>query len=636
MSDVLLNLAVSTVSCSIAIVIVLSLRKSMTRRFGPGVAYVLWALVPLVSMAVLAPARSVVVVIRALPASAPVATSEIGYANTAASSVAILDPGVDASTWICSLWLLGVIVSIFLFIAQHRRFVRRLGTLEALGDRVYRAQATQGCPAVIGLWQPRIVVPSDFESRYDGTERALILAHERHHLARGDMHANALSTLMRSVFWFNPLVHFGARALVADQELSCDEAVIARFSNGRRDYANAMLKAQLGDARAAWACPWGLPNLLRDRIAQLAAPSIRTSRRWLGRVVAVAMIASGSIVAWAAQPVETTTRYEMAISDGSETASRAPDVSGESAFALTNAIADDVVAKKTARVAVPAKSGVAKDTRDSKAIARRDPALQRVATEKVPEPSPTLGATTAEETAPTIRRENPPERTSTPNAEVAADEPPREVASDRRDHAPAYPAAAVRANVEGRVVLDVGVDERGRPTDARVATVEPSTAAELASASLAAVTRWQFEPARRAGRAVAGRIAVPFVFAMKGPNVYAAPEDHRQATYRTVASGDRSADAGGIDGVVYLRVRIEDDGAVSSSTVDRVDPPSATRLGGLAQSSLKQWTFNPARDRGKAVASTVVVPVVFGAGVLPSIARIRNSLDPIRVTPARS
>jgi TonB family protein len=85
-------------------------------------------------------------------------------------------------------------------------------------------------------------------------------------------------------------------------------------------------------------------------------------------------------------------------------------------------------------------------------------------------------------------------------------------------------------------------------------------------------------------------------------------------------------------------VQIEDDGHVSASSVDRVDPPSASNLNAAALAALKTWSFNPARERDKPVASTAIVPVVFGPNpsATPPIARLRNRLDPVRVTPTRS
>src|SRR5690606_182279 len=105
-------------------------------------------------------------------------------------------------------------------------------------------------PALVGAWRARIVLPADFERRYDTLERELILAHERVHLARGDAWVNAFVALLRSLNWFNPLVHLAAAKFRLDQELACDAAVIARFPRARRRYADAMLKVQL--AGQAW------------------------------------------------------------------------------------------------------------------------------------------------------------------------------------------------------------------------------------------------------------------------------------------------------------------------------------------------------------------------------------------------
>jgi len=187
-------------------------------------------------------------------------------------------------------------------------------------------------------------------------------------------------------------------------------------------------------------------------------------------------------------------------------------------------------------------------------------------------------------------------------------------------------------------VLDVHVDANGRPVDARVARLEPATANELASASLAAVTHWRFEPAQRNGRAVDGHLDVPFAFALDGQAGYAAAETYRQASYRSVGTVGATPDEAAPDAVAYIRVRIEEDGRVSASSIERIDPASAADLGAAALAALQTWTFNPASDRGKAVASTAIVPVVFGANAqaTPPIARIRNLLDPVRATPARN
>jgi len=644
MNDLLTHIVFSALSCSAAIALVLAARDFVARHFGPPVAYASWALVPIAALAVLLPARSVVVVMRALPAPS--------VAVAASPETVVVMPlpptaGFDAASGLFCLWIAGAVATLLVFLWQQRRFVRSLGRLDALHGGLHRAQTTHGCPVLVGVWRPRIVVPADFESRYTAAERDLILAHERQHRARGDAPANALATLLRSVFWFNPLAHFAASRFLADQELACDAVVIARFPNARRAYADALMKTQLGGGRAALACHWRARNVLRERITTLALPSVGRSRRRLGNVAVAATVLAASVAAWAAQPANTQVHYEQIVGSASATSVATFAEMTTSSIAQTAHAAPQEVAPVQLAESAPAGAANRAEPARRKSLAlatqNRNAATMtpvRVAASPESQSESTRArvdvASLPSITAPfAVPSEG---KFDDVGSSADADSPPHEIATFRREHAPAYPAAAVRTHLQGSVVLDVHVDANGRPMDARVARVAPATASELASASLAAVTHWQFEPARRGGRAVDGHLDVPFTFALDGQAAYAAPEAHRQASYRTVAAADYTADAAAKGAVVYVRVRIEEDGSVSASSIERVDPASATDLGSAALAALKTWTFNPGRDRDKAVASTAIVPIVFGTNpqTTPAIARIRNLLDPVRVTPKQN
>jgi TonB family protein len=84
----------------------------------------------------------------------------------------------------------------------------------------------------------------------------------------------------------------------------------------------------------------------------------------------------------------------------------------------------------------------------------------------------------------------------------------------------AYPPEALAARIEGTVVLQVAIDAAGHVEDASVAE---SAGEAFDAAALAAVRRWTFTPASRAGVPVASRIRVPFVFQLP-PSAGAAPE----------------------------------------------------------------------------------------------------------------
>jgi protein TonB len=78
---------------------------------------------------------------------------------------------------------------------------------------------------------------------------------------------------------------------------------------------------------------------------------------------------------------------------------------------------------------------------------------------------------------------------------------------------PNYPAAALQARREGRVVLRVRVAADGQVS--RIGILTSSGDGSLDAAARSAVSRWRFEPARRAGIAVATEIAVPIRFEIR-------------------------------------------------------------------------------------------------------------------------
>ena len=128
-------------------------------------------------------------------------------------------------------------------------------------------------------------------------------AHERSHIVRGDLQINALVAGLRSLFWFNPLLHHASRHFRHDQELACDQRVIARHPHGRRAYGEAMFKTQLAAQQPLpLGCHWGYSHPLKERIAMLKQP-VPTYARWIGGSALVLTLAVGvGFAAWSAQP----------------------------------------------------------------------------------------------------------------------------------------------------------------------------------------------------------------------------------------------------------------------------------------------------------------------------------------------
>ena len=295
LAELLPALAETAIASSVAILLVLAVRHPLRNTFGPGIAYAAWLLVPLSIIAVLLPAPTMELAARPVVAVMQMPTQLVVAGGTQGAMAGVI-------AWFGVMWLAGVIVMTVSMTLHQRRFLRALGGIEH-GDRdVVVANAVAGLPAVIGLWRPRIVLPSDAAQRYDTLQRELMLVHERTHIVRVDLHANAACALLRCLFWFNPLVHIAAARFRHDQELACDQQVMARHPNARRSYGEAMLKTQLAGVALPLGCHWGQTHPLKERIDMLRKPLPTFRRRLLGSAVATGLLLTSAYAVWAAQP----------------------------------------------------------------------------------------------------------------------------------------------------------------------------------------------------------------------------------------------------------------------------------------------------------------------------------------------
>jgi len=300
-SELITYLVALTIASTLSMLVVLAIRRGVRLVFGAAAAYSTWLLVPAAMLAVLLPAPSdsgstIGVSIRI----ALFSTLSTAIDNSPGSSLHTVHP-VDWALWASGAWVVGAALFVLYLAGLQRAFVSSLGTLS--GSRcVLRAARSAGCPVLLGVLRPKIVLPVDFESRYTRMERLLVFSHERTHLRRGDTLWNAFVALMRCFFWFNPLVHLASTCFRVDQELACDAAVLGDFPRSRRTYANAMLKTEMLDVALPVGCSWQSAYHLKERLKMVkkAVPSHR--RRTYGRVcVVVASLGVGFSV-WAVQP----------------------------------------------------------------------------------------------------------------------------------------------------------------------------------------------------------------------------------------------------------------------------------------------------------------------------------------------
>ncbi|MCV2360996.1 hypothetical protein LNV08_18635 [Paucibacter sp. TC2R-5] len=295
-----------SLALSVGLALVLMLRSPLRRWLGAQAQYGLWAL-PLLMVAGVAAAPGLATHINDLPPlQLPTVAMQMWRASAAddwwtllAAFAASLGPPVLQASLLLAVWALGALALGLLSWAQHRAYRGRLRR----GQGVWLAPAGSS-PALLGCWQAQLVLPLDFEQRFNAEERGLILAHEQGHAARRDNAARLLACVLAALQWFNPLVWLALSRLRQDQELACDARVLASRPGAWPLYAQTLLKVQGFAAVPPLATAWQSTHPLIERITMLKIHHVPASplRRLGGHALLLGLaLASFGVAAALAQ-----------------------------------------------------------------------------------------------------------------------------------------------------------------------------------------------------------------------------------------------------------------------------------------------------------------------------------------------
>ncbi len=287
------------VATTILMLVVLAIRGPVAARFGARAAYLLW-LAPALRMVMpplpkiwspeiwsIAPAQQIQEAVTVIT----------GVSSPA--GVALVAPD-SSSVWpilLVALWLGGAALFFMRHILAYRRFVRTtlagvkpFETREAI---TFSASPRIASPLALGIIGKAIIVPHDFNTRFNATEQRLALAHELTHHRRGDPGVNLFALAMLALHWFNPIAHIAHRAFRLDQEAACDAIVL----NGatpceRQAYGSALFKAAIGPVPIA-ICAMATTTTLKARLRHIIARADKPERMMTGAALALAVIGGG-------------------------------------------------------------------------------------------------------------------------------------------------------------------------------------------------------------------------------------------------------------------------------------------------------------------------------------------------------
>ncbi len=139
------------------------------------------------------------------------------------------------------IWILGIALLLLKGTVLYLRMRKKLSVAVLLEVRnkvgIYETDWVKA-PILYGVWKPAVYLPVGMEKQ----QREHALAHEMVHVKRRDELVKILAWLIAVIHWFNPLVWVAFSCLTKDMEISCDEAVLKRYSEKERTaYAKTLL-----------------------------------------------------------------------------------------------------------------------------------------------------------------------------------------------------------------------------------------------------------------------------------------------------------------------------------------------------------------------------------------------------------
>ena len=352
-----------------------------------------------------------------------------------------------------------------------------------------------------GLALPKIILPATAH-RWTQERARVVLSHELAHICRGDWIVQLAAELLRSIYWFNPLLWIFCRRLRLESEHACDDEVMNRGMRGA-DYATHLvdLARSLNQTRHTWfpapamARPSSLERRVRAMLTQgLNRNPIGGSTRATILVTLIVMSAaiaaaqstfqtfSGTVVDATGKPVPGVT---LVLADARRQAKYEVKTNRTGAFEFIGLPSGNYGVELQANVAGfrPLKETV---TLNGSNVQRRF-TLQIGSLQEAITVTFAPGASGPEPAAaPVVKEVSAPKLSECIATAVGGNIwAPRKI----RDVNPQYPEQLRDTGTEGIVVMDATIGVDGYVNDVQVVG---SPQADLANAAVTAVRDWRF------------------------------------------------------------------------------------------------------------------------------------------------
>lgn len=148
------------------------------------------------------------------------------------------------------LWIVGVVGMALYALISYMRIHKIVAASLNIEENLYVCDDIDN-PFILGIFRPRIYIPSTLEK----DQIPYVIAHEMAHLKRHDHWWKPFGFMLLTVYWFNPIIWAAYVLLCRDIELACDEKVIKELGEGdKKAYSNTLLACSVS-RKTIVACP---------------------------------------------------------------------------------------------------------------------------------------------------------------------------------------------------------------------------------------------------------------------------------------------------------------------------------------------------------------------------------------------
>lgn len=333
----------ATVPSCVLIALILLVKKAFDRRVSASFHYGIWFLLIvrlLIPFAPQSPTSALNLITPFTSAVQSSGASGIGTGNSLSNSVSAKmktagiqpspakpekatiaeDAAASGSTPLESLlaavWLAGVLSSLIYMLTLNRRFLAGLKDALPVEDARTRELTEQckallhisadipvsytslvGTPSLYGVLHPRLLIPERLAGKLSDPELKYVLLHELAHYKRKDIPVIWVTSVVKSLYWFNPLVWYAFYRMRLDCENACDAFVMTHVGSEEQNGYGHLLLRLLEINAMPKAAPNGAAMVskinkmqLKRRITMIANFKNSTPRRILLSVALAALI----------------------------------------------------------------------------------------------------------------------------------------------------------------------------------------------------------------------------------------------------------------------------------------------------------------------------------------------------------